>query len=81
MAAGGAALCAVLGLVLLASESSVEPEGAEGEEGGQEAEADFFGWPFVVAGRYQDHHCVDDEEGSVEGAYDSYGLGLAGQIL
>ena len=65
----------------MSTESTVEPEGAEGEEGGEEAQADFFGWPFVVAGRYQDHHCVDYEERSVEGAYDSHGLGLAGQIL
>lgn len=65
----------------MSAESLVEPEGAEGEEGGEQAEADFFGWPFVVAGGGQDHYGVDDEEGSVEGAYDSYGLGLAGQIL
>lgn len=47
------------------AEPTVEPEGAEGEEGGEEAEADFLGWPFVVAGCGQDHYRVDDEEGSV----------------
>ena len=52
-------LCAALLPILLrtglAAKSCVEPEGAEGEEGGEETEGNEFERPFMVVGGEENH--------------------------
>jgi len=65
----------------LAADSFIEPEGAKGQECGEQAEADQLTRPAIGTCRSKDEDGVNDEECAVQGADDTHGLGKAEGIL